>query len=73
MIEKGVDPNKEVSEEDIQKLAKDTYKASSYWFGIPTRQLEITGSYMIDLVDGTEEPASVGEFMRNVTTGKPKK
>lgn len=42
-------------DEALQKLALDTFRASGYWLGIPTSQLEITGGYMYDLATGEDD------------------
>lgn len=63
----------EISDEELEKFVKTSYKAASYWTGIPTRQVEITGGYLKDVFEGNENPEGLGEFFRNVTTGRKKK
>lgn len=67
------DSDAEISEEDLLELAKANYKAAQYWFGLPTRQVEITGGYIADYLDGTEDPDSFTEFMSGLLYVRPKK
>lgn len=47
-----------------EDLAKDTFAASQYWLGLPTKQIEITGGYWKHLLEGKESPDDLGEFTR---------
>jgi len=70
---KLIDSEHEMSEEDLLKLAKDTYGAAKYWYGLPTRQVEISGGFIKDYMEGTADPESFPEFMSNLLFVRPKK
>lgn len=42
-------------DEALQDLALSTFRASGYWLGVPTSQLQITGGYMYDLATGEDD------------------
>ena len=60
-------------EGDWGKLAADTFKASSYFLGIPgASQLTITGDYLYDLYTQEEQPDSMWELMHNTVYRREK-
>lgn len=60
-------------DKEIEDLAKDTFKASGYWLGLPTAQIGITGSYLYDIYNGSEDPNDIGEFAKNMVMRRPQK
>lgn len=53
-------------DKELEELAADMFKASKYWLGLPVGQLEITGGYLLDLMNDEENPEDMGEFMHDV-------
>lgn len=53
-------------EADIEKLAVDLYRASKYWLGLPTGQIEITGGYLVSFADGSAEQDSLPDVIHGL-------
>lgn len=60
------------SEKGLDDLAQKLFKASGYWLGVPTGQLQITGEYLLDLYQGDVDPDGLGQFGRDLIFRRPK-
>ena len=49
-------------EKDMADFAEKSFKAMSYMLGLPTGQLQITGSYLYDLANDKAHPDNIFEF-----------
>lgn len=53
-------------DKELGDLATDAFKTSKFLLGLPTGQLEITGSYLKDLMEGDADPDDLGEFSHDL-------
>lgn len=70
---KMLDEDEEITQDDLEKLFKETAKVWSFATGVSTRQLEISAGYLLDINEGKEEPEDVVEFVHKLLYARPKK
>lgn len=63
----------EMEDEDLQRLIWSSYQAASTIAGAPTGQLEITGGYLLDLLQGEDEPEDLGDFLHDLAYPRPRR
>lgn len=59
-------------EKEWEELAGQSLKAFSYFVGLPTSQIVITGTYLRDLATGQESPDDLLEFAKKFLYVRPK-
>lgn len=59
-------------EKEWEELAAQAIKAFSYFVGLPTSQLIITGKFLQDLNNGSEHPDDLFEFTKKFLYSRPK-
>ena len=57
---------------EFNDVAWDMFETSGYIFGLPTRQLRISGEYTMDVLNDERNPESPQQFMYEVLYGPPK-
>ncbi len=57
---------------EFNDVAWDLFETSGYIFGLPTRQLRISGEYTMDVLNDERNPESPQQFMYEVLYGPPK-
>lgn len=61
-----------MGEKEWDELAGQATKAFSYFLGLPTSQLLITGTYLHDVATGKESPDDLFEFSKKLLYPRPK-
>lgn len=59
-------------EAEFEDVAREMFKASGYWLGAPTEQMERSGGYVADLLRDKESPNDIFEFSHDLLWRKPK-
>jgi hypothetical protein len=57
---------------DTEAEAMKLFRATGYWFGLPTGQVSITGEYLKDLMEGDVTPGSWDELAHDLFYRRPK-
>jgi hypothetical protein len=57
---------------EFNDVAWDMFESSGYIFGLPTRQVRISGEYTMDVLNDERNPESPQQFMYEVLYGPPK-
>jgi hypothetical protein len=58
--------------QDFNDVAWDLLNASGYIFGLPTRQVQISGEYVMDVINDEANPESPQQAMKELLYGRPK-
>ena len=58
-------------EKEFSDVFKDSASSAAYLFGVPIKQVEITGGYLYDLYEGNDEPQDVFEFLHDMLYRRP--
>lgn len=57
---------------EFNDVAWDLFESSGYIFGLPTRQVRISGEYTLDVLNDERNPESPQQFMYEVLYGPPR-
>ena len=57
---------------EFDDVAWDVFEGSGYVFGLPTRQVRISGEYTLDVLNDERNPESPQQFMYEVLYGPPR-
>jgi len=57
---------------EFNDVAWDLFESSGYIFGLPTRQVRISGEYTMDVLNDERNPESPQQFMYEVLYGPPR-
>ena len=61
-----------VGNREFNDVAWDLLNASGYIFGLPTRQVQISGEYIQDVLNDEANPESPQQAIKELLYGRPK-
>ena len=57
---------------ELEDLAASAFQTAKPFIGLPTKQLEITGDYWLDVLNDRERPGTLGEFLHKTVYRRDK-